>query len=198
MPQKRQLHDRFFRQAKSEGYVARSAYKLIEIDDKFKLLGKARKVLDLGCAPGSWLQVLAERCGPKAEILGIDLKAIEAPVPTHVRTLIGDVTKLDAVTLPIAPPFDVIISDMAPNTTGAGDDLRSAALCREVLRLCPALMRTGGSLVMKILEGAETAEVLREARGMFEQARMFKPQASRDVSRETFLIAQRFRAQDQA
>jgi 23S rRNA (uridine2552-2'-O)-methyltransferase len=193
MPQKRQLHDRFFRQAKSDGYVARSAYKLIEIDDKFHILRGTRSVIDLGCSPGSWLQVLERRCDPRTAILGVDLKPAEARLTSRVTTLVANVTTLEPEHLPVKGPFDLVLSDMAPNTTGAGDDLRSASLCRDVLRLCPALLRPGGALVMKILEGSETAPILHEARDAFDQARMFKPQSSRDVSRETFLVAQRYR-----
>lgn len=193
MPQRRQLHDRFFKQAKAEGYVARSAYKLIEIDDKFTVLRGAKSIIDLGCSPGSWLQVLDKRCHPAARIVGVDLKPTEAPLSPRVSTIVADFTRLDLSTLPASPPFDVVVSDMAPNTSGAGDDLRSASLCQSVLDACPTLLRIGGHLVMKILEGAETASILNSCRKQFAQARMFKPQSSRDMSRETFVIAQGYK-----
>lgn len=194
MPRPRRVQDTYFRRAKAEGYLARSAYKLIEIDEKFHILGGARRVIDLGCAPGSWLQVTAQRTDPGAQILGIDLKPVEMGMPNGVKTMLGDVTRLNLDALPIAPPFDVVLSDMAPNTSGSGDDLVSASLCRDVLAIVPTLLRPGGSLAMKILEGGETPGVVQEARAIFASAKLFKPQSSRDVSRETFIVAQGLRA----
>lgn len=194
MPRPRRVQDTYFRRAKAEGYLARSAYKLIEIDEKFHILGGARRVIDLGCAPGSWLQVTAQRTDPGAQIVGIDLKPVEMGMPNGVKTMLGDVTRLNLDALPIAPPFDVVLSDMAPNTSGSGDDLVSASLCRDVLAIVPTLLRPGGSLAMKILEGGETPGVVQEARAIFASAKLFKPQSSRDVSRETFIVAQGLRA----
>lgn len=194
MPRPRRVQDTYFRRAKAEGYLARSAYKLIEIDEKFHILGGARRVIDLGCAPGSWLQVTAQRTDPGAQILGIDLKPVEMGMPNGVKTMLGDVTRLNLDALPIAPPFDVVLSDMAPNTSGSGDDLVSASLCRDVLAIVPTLLRPGGSLAMKILEGGETPGVVQETRAIFASAKLFKPQSSRDVSRETFIVAQGLRA----
>jgi len=193
MARPRQLHDRYFLKAKAEGYLARSAYKLIQIDDRARFLRRAKKVIDLGCAPGSWLQVAANRCSPDAHIVGVDLKPVEHPMPDSVRTVVADVTILDPSTLPDPGPFDAVLSDMAPNTSGRGDDLRSANLCREVLALLPKLLAPRGTLVMKILEGAETQHVLNETRSVFENARQFKPHACRDVSRETYIIGLRYR-----
>lgn len=194
MPRPRRVQDTYFRRAKAEGYLARSAYKLIEIDEKFHILGGARRVIDLGCAPGSWLQVTAQRTDPGAQIVGIDLKPVEMGMPNGVKTMLGDVTRLNLDALPIAPPFDVVLSDMAPNTSGSGDDLVSASLCRDVLAIVPTLLRPGGSLAMKILEGGETPGVVQETRAIFASAKLFKPQSSRDVSRETFIVAQGLRA----
>jgi 23S rRNA (uridine2552-2'-O)-methyltransferase len=193
MGRPRQLHDSYFRKAKAEGYLARSAYKLIEIDDRTRILRRARKVIDLGCAPGSWLQVADKRCPEGVHIVGIDLKEVDAPMPDTVRTVVGDVTKLDPADLPDPGPFDVVLSDMAPNTSGRGDDLRSAILCRQVLDLLPILLAPGESLVMKILEGAETPGVLAETRAIFGKAQQFKPRACREMSRETYIIGLRYR-----
>lgn len=196
MARPRQLHDSYFLRAKAEGYLARSAYKLIEIDNRTKFLRNASKVIDLGCAPGSWLQVASKRCSPRAHIVGVDLKPVEHPMPDSVRTVVADVMTLDPSTLPDPGPFDAVISDMAPNTGGHGDDLRSAALCREVLALLPQLLAPGGTLVMKILEGAETQSVLRETRQVFDNGRQFKPKACREVSRETYIIGMRYRGDE--
>lgn len=191
---RRVLHDRFFKQAKAEGYLARSAYKLIEIQERFRVMPQGGRVLDLGCAPGSWLQVAANSVGPRGTVVGVDLAEVRSAIGNNVRTLVGDVNTIDPAALPDAAGgrFDAVLSDMAPNTSGSGDDLLSARLCRRVLELAPALLRPGGSLVMKILEGADYRGVLRETHGLFARARGFKPRASREVSREMYIIADGF------
>jgi len=192
----RKLHDRYFKQAKAEGYLARSAYKLAEIDDRFALLRSAARVLDVGCAPGSWLQVAAEIAGPDAAIVGIDLKRVEHAMPPNVTTLVGDIEKSPpgSLTGPAGGLFDLVLSDMAPNTSGHGDDLVSARLCRSLLALLPGVLAPDGVLAMKIFEGQEYPFVLRETQRLFRDARGFKPKASRDVSREMYIVAKGYRA----
>lgn len=199
MAKRRVLHDRFFKQAKAEGYLARSAYKLTEIDDRKRLIALGARVLDLGCAPGAWLQVAAERIGdPKrgGVVVGLDLQPVAASIAPHVFTLQGDVYAVTPAELlgESGERFDVVLSDMAPNTTGHGDDFLSARLCGRVLDLCPSVLRAGGNLAMKIFEGAAYAEVLRRAERMFVEARGFKPKASRDVSREMYIVGHGMRA----
>jgi 23S rRNA (uridine2552-2'-O)-methyltransferase len=197
VPQPRKLHDQFFKKAKSEGYLARSAYKLLEINDRKKLLKPGGRVLDLGCAPGAWLQVAAETVGERGVVVGIDLQETRHDFGPTVRALVADAYAVDPAMLKElagAPAgFDVVLSDMAPNTTGHGDDLLSARLCRRVLEMLPALLRPGGHLAMKIFEGAEYPAVLRETADLFRDARGFKPKASRDVSREMYIVATGFR-----
>ena len=184
------LHDRYFKQAKAEGYLARSAYKLIELDERFKLVRKGSRILDVGCAPGSWLQVAAERVGESGVVVGIDLKRVDARMPGHVVTLEGDLerTAPGVLTGPARGLFDLVLSDMAPNTSGHGDDLVSARLCRSVLALLPGLLAPGRGLAMKILEGQEYPLVLRETKQLFRNAQGFKPKASREASREMYII----------
>ena len=193
---RRILHDRYFKQAKAEGYLARSAYKLQQINDAKRLIRKGDRVLDLGCAPGSWLQVACELVGPAGSVVGIDLKAVEINVAPNVVALVGDIEKTDAGVFlaaavpPDAPPrlFDVVLSDMAPNTTGHGDDLVSARLCERILDLVPSLLKPTGHLAMKILEGGETPLILKRVQRTFVKGAAYKPDASRDVSREIYLI----------
>lgn len=187
----RRLHDQFFKKAKAEGYVARSAYKLQEINDKKLLIQHGDRVLDLGCAPGAWLQVASELTGPRGLVVGIDLQEVRRNFGPNVRTVQGDIYRTDPADLLSlgGGPFDVVISDMAPNTTGAGDDFLSVRLCRRVLELVPALLRPGGHLTMKVFEGSEYPELLNEVRAMFSKTRGFKPKASRDVSREMYIVA---------
>ncbi|MFG0243325.1 MAG: SAM-dependent methyltransferase [Phycisphaerales bacterium JB054] len=193
---KRVLHDKYFKLAKAEGYVARSAYKLLEIDDRYRVLNKGRRVLDVGCAPGSWLQVAAERVGPRGCVVGIDLQRVDHRMPDQVVTMEGDAEKVppeELLELGGGELFHTVLSDMAPKTTGHVDDLVSARLCRSVLEIVPGLLRPGGHLVMKILEGSEYTPVLRETQRMFEFAKGFSPKASRDVSREMFIIGKRYK-----
>lgn len=192
---RRVLHDRYFRQAKAEGYLARSAYKLIEIDDRFGVLSRGMRVADLGCAPGSWLQVAAERVGDRGRVVGVDLKPAANRLPEGVVAVEGDIESIDPAALlgPAGGRFHAVVSDMAPNTSGHGDDLVSARLCRSVLALLPAIIEPGGHLVMKILEGQEYPLVLRETAALFGRAKGFKPKASREVSREMFIVAKGYR-----
>ena len=224
---RRQLHDRYFRQAKAEGYLARSAYKLIEINERKRLIRRGDAVLDLGCAPGSWLQVAAELVGPRGVVAGIDLKAVVAEMAANVSTIVGDINAVSAedllasarradVPMPESarradPPmpesarradvpaeeagrgFQVVLSDMAPNTTGAGDDFVSERLCRRVLELLPGVLKPGGNLVMKVLEGSGYPGLLGDTSAMFTACKGFKPRASRDASREIYIVGRGYR-----
>jgi 23S rRNA (uridine2552-2'-O)-methyltransferase len=207
MAQARKLHDQYFKKAKAEGYLARSAYKLKEIAERKRLIRRGDRVLDLGCAPGSWLQVAGELVGKDGVVVGLDLQAAEPGLGANVRAIVGDVFKTDAETLlrlGASPAdgteqgtrlFDVVLSDMAPNTTGAGDHFRSVDLCRRVLDLLPALLRRGGNMAMKVFEGEVYPELLRQTGRMFEEAKGFKPAASRDVSREMYIVGHGYRGE---
>ncbi len=201
MPRARELHDEFFRRAKAEGYAARSAYKLKQIQERFRVIGRGDRVLDLGCAPGSWVQVASELVGPDGLVVGIDLLPVSIALPPNARTMIGDAFRVSAEELlalggaadPKVARFDCVLSDMAPNTVGVGDDLRSATLCRRVLEVLPAALRGGGALVMKVLEGGEYPALLRDSKSLFRTCQGFRPDATRDVSREIFLVGQGYR-----
>lgn len=192
---KRVLHDRYFKQAKREGYLARSAYKLMEIDDRRRIIPRAGKVLDLGCAPGSWLQVLSERIGDKGRVVGIDLKRVTEPMPETVRTITGDFTAIDPAELigEDGALFDAVFSDMAPDTSGHGDDYLSARLCQAIVDRLPVLLRKGGSCVMKVLEGGGTPELIKRCKGCFVEAKPYKPDATREVSREIYIVCKKYR-----
>jgi 23S rRNA (uridine2552-2'-O)-methyltransferase len=192
---RRDLHDHYFRQAKREGYLSRAAYKLIEIDDRKKLLRRGDRVLDCGCAPGSWLQVAAKRVGPRGRVVGIDLQPCAASArSSNVTILQGDLREVDPEKLlEIAGGrFDVVLSDMAPSTSGDRtiDHHQSIRLCEAVLDLSGAVLRPGGKLAMKVFEGEAYPELLQRMRGMFERVKGFKPPASRSVSTEMYVIAE--------
>lgn len=191
MSTRRVLHDDFFRKAKREGYVARSAFKLQEINDKKKLIRPGNRVLDLGCSPGSWLQVASELVGPRGDVVGIDLSPVRIELPPNVTAHVGDAFEVSPATLlGKGREFDVVLSDMAPNTAGdLSDHFRSVDLCDRVLELLPHVLRKGGAVVMKVFEGESYPDLLRRTSAHFTQCKAFKPKASRDVSREMYIIA---------
>jgi 23S rRNA (uridine2552-2'-O)-methyltransferase len=192
MPQPRKLHDRYFKQAKAEGYAARSAYKLLEINEKKRLVRPGDKVLDLGCSPGSWLQVAEKIVGPRGVVVGVDLQPVALRFSGTVRVLQADAFTIDPreLTSLAGGMFTVVLSDMAPSTSGHGDDFLSVRLCRRVLELLPDVLATGGALAMKVLEGEEFPQLLREVRQLFVSSGATKPAASRDASREIFIVGQ--------
>lgn len=193
---RRELHDEYFNRAKAEGYLARSAYKLKEIQQKKRLMRRGDRVLDLGCAPGAWLQVAAETVGPRGVVVGVDLQRVTARLPAPARAIQGDVYQIDPAELlaMAGGRFDVLLSDMAPATSGAGDHFLSVRLCDRVLELAPALLRPGGALAMKVFEGEQYPELVRRTGAMFAQCKGFKPAASRSVSREIYIVASGFKA----
>ncbi len=212
MSREREIQDHYFRQAKRDGYLSRAAYKLIEIDDRRKILRKGDYVLDCGSAPGSWLQVVSKRVGAKGRVMGIDLRPIRHQFPIKNVSLIeGDFC--DEPVESLLPTdvshgdrrlFDVVLSDMAPSTTGDRniDHHQSIRLCHSVLDRCSDLLAPGrgsggGSVVMKVLEGEAYPELLARVRRLFDSAKGFKPKASRAISTEIFLIGQGYRGPDE-
>lgn len=192
----REIQDHWFKEAKRQGFRSRAAFKLIEIDDKRRILTKGRRVLDLGCAPGSWTQVAAQRTAPNGIVVGIDLQVVTGSFrgsPVHL--LQGDAAELSDETLEElgldpSSPFDVLLSDMAPSTTGSRDTdhYGSMRLCNLVLDLAAMRLSSGGDLIMKMFEGPGSKDLLERARSMFETVRPAKPKASRSVSREMFIV----------
>ena len=199
----REVQDHYFRLAKTEGYVSRAAYKLIEIDDRKKILRKGDRVLDCGAAPGSWMQVVGKRIGERGLVVGIDLQPLSTKFnQANLRFVQDDFTAIDPQILlqnsgDPSRAFDVILSDMAPSTTGdpASDHHRSARLCHAILDRCPALLRRGGNLVMKVFEGETYRDLLTRVSGAFESARGYKPKASRSESTEMYIIAMTYKGE---
>ena len=193
------VQDHFFRLAKEEGYRARSAYKLLEIDDRFRILRPGARVLDLGACPGSWMQVASRRVGDRGLVVGIDLKPIERRgLAGNAVPMQGDVNELTREGLPPAMEgrlFDAVVSDMGPDTSGVpmADSARSVQLCHAMLDRLPFLLRTGGHAAMKVYEGADYPALLKRAQGMFDEARGFKPKASRAESVEMFVVCRGYR-----
>jgi 23S rRNA (uridine2552-2'-O)-methyltransferase len=190
----RQLNDPFVSLAKAKGYRARAAFKLTEIDDRLRLLRRGARVIDLGCAPGSWLEVAVER--GVADIAGVDLLPVDPVPPAHVLQM--DFTdpacgpKLLAL---LGGPPDVVLSDMAPNTTGhrETDHLRLVGLIDAALDFAVANLEPGGAFVAKAFQGGGTDELIARLKQDFREVRNVKPKASRADSSEVFLVATGFR-----
>lgn len=183
--------DHYTRQAKKDKFPARSVYKLQELQKKFRLLRKGSRVLDLGCAPGSWLKYAANVVGPTGSVIGVDLNPVTIDLPAHAAAFVGDAFDMDEeLRAAIGTGFHAVISDMAPDTTGIKhvDTARSEALCESALAIAGELLLPGGVFVCKIFQGADFNSVIRAVRPMFDKQKTFKPQSSRKASKEIFII----------
>lgn len=180
--------DRFFHQAKKDGFLARSAYKLSEVQQKYKLIKPGDFVLDLGAAPGAWSQVALQTVGAKGRVVGLDLKPISLKAPNAAFYQM-DVFHLDTAILE-NHAVDVLLSDMAPNTTGmrSVDQARSEQLCLEVLKIADHHLRVGGHLMFKMFEGPGAKEIISGTKSRFGSVKRIKPEAVRKGSFETFII----------
>jgi 23S rRNA (uridine2552-2'-O)-methyltransferase len=166
-------------------------FKLEEIDQRVHLLGPDDRVLDLGCAPGSWLQYARARVGAGGALVGIDRFPLEPPIP-GARTLVGDVMEVDAEELlGELPAFDVVLSDMAPDTTGIRhvDQARSEALFERALDLAEATLAIGGAFVGKLFQGPDFEKLVTRCRRRFDQVKIVKPEGSRARSIEQYVVA---------
>jgi len=196
--------DEYYNRAKQEGYRARSAYKLKHLDGTADLLGDGDTVLDLGAAPGGWLQVAAERVGPRGQVVGLDRQRIEPlaesdPTLAYVRADITDEETPDRVREALAGeavdedtrPVDVVLSDMAPNMTGEYDldHARSVHLARQAFELAETLLAPGGDLAVKVFDGRDLEGLQADIETEFEYVRQVRPDASRDASSELYLVA---------
>jgi 23S rRNA (uridine2552-2'-O)-methyltransferase len=199
---RRQRHDTFYRRAKRESYAARSVYKLREIDERFKLLRPGARVLDLGCRPGSWLQYASERVGATGAVVGIDRTPLEIALPANARALVGDVIEVQPETLLEALPegaarcFQIVLSDMAPDTSGVPftDQVRSVELVERALELSQLVGCPGSALVAKIFMGEGFEQAVRCLKQRFEVARTVRPDATRKSSTEVYLVGTARRA----
>lgn len=189
--------DYFFKKAKAENYAARSVFKLQEIDERFKIFRPSYKVLDLGAAPGSWTQYASEQIGPKGFVLAIDLQPIKLTLPNAVFVK-GDLREVDLPEImqahEVAPPFDVVLSDMAPKTTGirVTDQTRSLELCEIALNAAEKFLRPRGTFICKLFhsEGFETFR--KSLRDRFVRVEILRPKSTRKESKEVFFIALQF------
>ncbi|MCS6912994.1 MAG: RlmE family RNA methyltransferase [Myxococcales bacterium] len=185
-------HDFFYERARREGFAGRAVYKLAEVDRRTGLLRRGMRVLDLGCWPGSWLQYTARIVGPTGVLVGVDRFPLEVPIPSPgVRQVVGDVFDLaPQVLLGSLPAFDVVLSDMAPDTTGvrSTDQARSEALFARALELAEALLAPGGSFCGKLFQGPGWQDLLQRCRGAFNKVRIIRPEGSRQGSLEQYVV----------
>ncbi|MBI5787908.1 MAG: RlmE family RNA methyltransferase [Candidatus Schekmanbacteria bacterium] len=187
-----QVQDHYFKKAKKENYLARSVYKLQEIDEKYRLIKPGDKILDLGCAPGSWLQYCAQKVGEKGLVVGVDIKPLPAMIAPNVRFLQGDLLKMrPAEIAKICPVYDLVLCDMAPATSGIKwlDQERSQQLVNISWNFAKHSLKPGGGFLTKLFQGENTKNFLDELRKSFAQVKTVKPQTSQRSKLEIYLLA---------
>ena len=191
--------DHFHRRAAREGFRSRAAYKLIEIQEAQRLLAPGQRVVDIGCWPGSWLQVAAAAVGPGGRVVGVDIASVE-PLGdnANIVALSGDISEppvIEALLDALGGPADVCLCDAAPKLSGvrAVDRAREEALLEAVEGSLPRLLRSGGDLLLKLLEGPEAQAIDRRLRARFARAKTLRPRASRKGSSERYLLARGYR-----
>jgi 23S rRNA (uridine2552-2'-O)-methyltransferase len=192
----RQLNDPYVVRAKREGFRSRAAYKLIEIDDKARVLKKGMRVIDLGAAPGGWSQVAARRVGAQGRVVAIDVLPMDAIAGVDFAQL--DFLRADApekLRVMLGGPADVVLSDMAANATGHAktDHLRIMALVEAAADFAREVLAPGGSFLAKVLQGGTEAALLTALKRDFKSVRHVKPAASRSDSAELYLLATGYR-----
>ncbi len=186
------VNDPYVQRAQADGYRARAAYKLLEIDDRDRLLRPGAVVVDLGAAPGSWCQVAVKRCGPSGRVFALDLLPVE-PI-SGVDFLLGDFTE-DEVLAELerrlaGARVDAVLSDMAPNLSGVAtvDQARSIHLCELALDFAAQHLKPSGQLVVKVFQGEGFMEFRKAMEAVFNSVQVRKPKASRDRSAEVYLL----------
>ncbi|WP_136798719.1 MULTISPECIES: SAM-dependent methyltransferase [Desulfosediminicola] len=196
----RKVKDYYAQKAKKEKYPARSVYKLEEAQKKYNFLRRGDSVLDIGCYPGSWSIYAAEIVGPKGVVVGVDLQQVEeAPRPdsAQIHWLCQDIRDEDFVknVRRIRPTFRVLISDIAPKTTGNrwSDAQQSLALVQETLRIADLLLLPKGHYIVKVFQGEDFPGFVQELKQRFEMVKVLKPQSSRVESREVFVLGMGFK-----
>jgi 23S rRNA (uridine2552-2'-O)-methyltransferase len=189
----RHVKDPFVRKARSEGYRSRAAYKLIEANTRERFLVPGARVVDLGAAPGGWSQVAVQKVAPGGKVIAVDL--LELAPMSGVTVLRGDCRE-PGIRAQLAEALgghkaDVVLSDMSPNISGiaSADQARAAELVRMAIDFCRAQLKADGAFLVKVFQGGEFAGLLKELKSMFRQVRTLKPAASREESRETYLLA---------
>jgi 23S rRNA (uridine2552-2'-O)-methyltransferase len=193
---RRQLNDPYVAAARRHGYRSRAAFKLIELDDRFHLLRRGGRVVDLGCAPGGWTQVAVERVGPRGRVVGLDLAEV-APIAGAIllRADLTEAVVVDALKQALRSDAEIVLSDTAPPTTGHAptDHLRMTALAEAAFAIAREILKPGGTFVAKVFQGGAEGDLLTDLKRSFTEIRHAKPPASRAESAETYVVAKGFR-----
>jgi 23S rRNA (uridine2552-2'-O)-methyltransferase len=188
--------DKWAKKAKEKGYPARSVFKLMEIQEKYKIIQKGDIVLDLGASPGSWSKYALSIVGEKGKVIGIDILPIKISHPNFyfLQKDVFELEEKDFKNLGIEK-IDVLLSDMAPKTTGDkfGDHVRSVRLAEKALEIAKNYLKEGGSFVVKVFEGEKIPILKKQIEKYFKSVKFFKPKSSRKESKEIFIIAQGFK-----
>ncbi len=185
--------------AKEKGYRARSAFKLLEIQAKFHIIKSGQMVLDLGAAPGSFLQIISKIIGQKGFVLGVDLKEIDPFQEKNVTTMVEDIFNTDSILKFMKSrnfeKADLVTSDLAPNTSGIRDldQGRSAELTESAFEIASKVLKKGGSFVAKVFQGEDLYGVMKRLKSSFGKVSLYKPDACRDRSFETYIVATNFK-----
>jgi 23S rRNA (uridine2552-2'-O)-methyltransferase len=195
--------DRYFHKAKQEGYRSRAAYKLLELQQRYRILRAGDKIVDLGAAPGGWLQVASKIVGAKGKVVGVDLQEIQPFGQQNIALIHGDATSAELqekIKVLLGAAADAVISDMAPKLSGIrdADMARAAELQRLALQVAARLLRPGGLLVTKSFMSNDLRELTAELKNFFADVQRTKPEATRQGSSEFYFIAKNFRAGQQA
>ncbi len=189
--------DHYYKKAKAEQYRSRAAFKLKQLNKKFKLMRGGNRILDLGASPGGWTQVAGEIVGETGFVLGVDLARIEEFPSDNVRTLQGDFTKKATLSeiKELMPAADVVISDASPDISGVWDidQFRSVELCRSVLEICRDVLKPKGNLLVKVFQGEAVNEFIAEVKDHFAYAKTTKPRASRSRSAEVYIVGKGYK-----
>lgn len=186
--------DKWTLRAQKEGYAARSAYKLVDIDRRFHIFKKGDLVLDLGCAPGSWIQVAADKIGLKGFIIGVDFEPLKIKKPLNLSFIKKDVYDRDLIIKireTVQKKFDIVLSDLSPKTTGQKDidQWRAHKLSLRVLNIIKMELKESGRAVIKVFEGPDTPEIVKLCKEIFRMVHLIKPMASTKGSKEVYIVA---------
>lgn len=197
--------DFFYSQAKEHGYRSRASYKLLEINDKYKVLRPKMRVVEFGCFPGGWLQVALEKVGAFGQVVGVDLKAVEQVTVRlkdgavlTAKTIIGDVLEeatIEQVFEAVGGRVQLLLSDMSPQLSGIRfrDVAFSAELVEQTFRVAPRLLAPGGNVIAKVFPGKEADELFQTVRGSFESLNRLRLKATRDTSTEQYWFGKNYR-----
>lgn len=194
---KERRSEHYYLRAKREGYRSRSAYKLLHISERFNLIRKGDVVVDLGCAPGGWMQVSRQLVGEQGYVLGVDKRMIEKIEENNIGFIVADITDPETVNLVIeALPrkADILLSDLAPNVSGIWqiDHLRQIDLAKAALSMAKSVLKSNGKFMTKAFQGENLNQFVEELRGQFLDMRIVRPPATRKRSAEVYLLASGF------